>query len=386
MNAVGTEEFPQDLRRRTSLDTVCRVVVGDRGSRDKRRPCRVGGRVPVAVRLRQLNRGDGAPKVVRLELGLERADVTVCQSHIEQAEQPRALPRVETLVRGDRSGDSIPLEGRALDPEACDLRFLCGSLAWCRYAVAAETLHLVEVLGVLLAAQGVGGRCTELRAVSQHERRHVRPSRSECKREAGCESPLARSGALRVVEDQEWGIGSVVGSQLEDGRGSCPAELHAPGLPQVVRDRADGGRIIRFDTGNAGVDAGLRKRGRELTQERDEYCPSCRRDRCFWGCPWSSLGVERVRAGATVDGIQRIVDRYVGHRVHPRLVQRVVGGGDTCGQRRLAGVRVPDGDWIWVRLVCRGCGVQDKRRGDEAHGEAEQSRALRAHGSDLLPS
>jgi hypothetical protein len=62
-------------------------------------PSWVDVRVRVAVGVRVLDSRDRSPVVV-VVLGLERADVAVREGHVEQAEQSRLLPQVESLVGG----------------------------------------------------------------------------------------------------------------------------------------------------------------------------------------------------------------------------------------------------------------------------------------------
>ena len=124
-------------------------------------------------------------------LRLERADVSVCEGHVEQAEQARVLPEVEAGIAGDGPGDPVPLQWGALDPEERDLRLVVRALAGRCDAVASETLYFLEVRGVPPGGYGERSIRTELRAVPQHERRDVRPSRSERERRSRREAVLA---------------------------------------------------------------------------------------------------------------------------------------------------------------------------------------------------
>src|SRR6185503_18865284 len=80
------------------------------------------------------------------------------------------------MLDRDNSRDPVPPLGSAFYPEQGDLGLLGGA----RGAVeATETLHLVEVGRVLLAAHCVRLLRPELRAGAEHERRDIAPS---CKR------------------------------------------------------------------------------------------------------------------------------------------------------------------------------------------------------------
>ena len=158
-DVVRAEEPFQHPRRDTAFDTVRRVVVRDGRSRHQWRPGRVAARPRVTVRIRILNRGDRSPIVV-VVLGLERADVPVGQTHVEQAEQACLLPEVKPTAGGDDSGDSVPLQRRALDPEEGDLGLLVGARAGGGLVVAPETLYLVEICRVLPPGDGIWGAWT----------------------------------------------------------------------------------------------------------------------------------------------------------------------------------------------------------------------------------
>ena len=93
-DAIRMKEPSQDLDRGTSFDGMRGVVVRDRRGRHQRGPCRVGGRVGIPVGVGFPDRGHRPPVVVEV-LGLEGADVAVGEGHVEQAEQPRLLPRIE---------------------------------------------------------------------------------------------------------------------------------------------------------------------------------------------------------------------------------------------------------------------------------------------------
>ena len=108
--------------------------------------------------------------------------------------------------------------------------------------------------------------------------------------------------------------------------------------------------------------------------------------------PSSRPGVERVRTGAAVDGIERVVNGHVRHRVHARLVERVVVGRDAGGESGLARILVPSVDRIGpdggVSLrrtrdesqQGRGSGHDEQRPNDDANS-LRRRRIHERHGS-----
>ena len=160
---------------------------------------------------------------------------------------------------GDRPGDAVPLQRRALHPEQGDLGLLGGACARCRDAVAAEALDLVEVARrtACCVDGGYGGPGRNCVALAQDERRDVAPSRSEGEGGAGREAVLAGGGALWVAEVEQRGVGAVAGPQREDRRRRGPAERDPAGLGRPGRDRGERGGVVAFDAGHAGIAAAL---------------------------------------------------------------------------------------------------------------------------------
>ena len=197
---------------------MSRVVVRYGIRQLQRGPRRIPHRVWIAVRVGSVNRRDRAPVVVMI-LGFPGTDVTIGQCEIEQAEQSRVLPQIEPSAGRNTPRYPVPCQRRAFEPEQADLGLLGGARARCGDAVTAESLYLIEVGCVLLAAHLVRRTWTKLRAVVEHKGSDISPSGRECEVEPRCEAILARIGALRVREIQQRCIRTIPGPQGKNGRG-----------------------------------------------------------------------------------------------------------------------------------------------------------------------
>ena len=243
----------------------------------------------------------------------------------------------ETILR-----DPVPLQRRALHPEQGDLRLLVRALAGRGDVVATEALHLSVVGGVRARGHLVRRVGAELRAVAQHERGDVPPTRGERERGAGREPVLAGLVALRVRRVHQEGVRTVVGPEREDRSGGRRSHSYTPPLLPAVRDRVERGLVVGLDAGDPRIDACLRdRRGRELAEDRDQDVVRGRRDGRIDGCPSPRVSEEGVLLVAPVDRVQGVVDGHVRHRVHARFQQGVAGGGEAGGESRVARVRAP---------------------------------------------
>ena len=283
-------------------------------------------------------------------LGVEGADVAIGQGHVEQAEQPGVLPQIEPCVGSDRSGNPIPLQRGALNPEQGDLGLLGGAGAGSGDVIATQTLHLVEVCGVLLPGHSVRRTRAELRAVAQDKGGDIGPSRREREVEPRCEAVLTRLRALRICRVEQWCVRPVPGPQGQDGRGSGLSQGNTLPLASTVRDCPKRGRIGIIHTldRGAGGDA-IREGRRELLEEWDQYVSRRRSHSSLGRGSWFRSSLEDVGTRATVDRVQRVVDGHVHGGIEPRFVERVVRRSKARVQRGLAGIRIPDGDGIHPR-------------------------------------
>ena len=134
---VGAEELLQHLSPRSAFDGVTRRIVLVRRCRTQWCP----GWITAA-----LDRGDRAPEVVMV-LGRDHGDVAIRQRHVEQGEQPRVLPLVQSLVGRDGSRDAAPFQRRVFEPEQRDLGLVVGAGAGRRLAITAQRFHFVQVSG-----------------------------------------------------------------------------------------------------------------------------------------------------------------------------------------------------------------------------------------------
>ena len=86
-----------------------------------------------------------------------------------------------------------------------------------------------------------------------------------------------------------------------------------------------------------------------MSDERDQHISRRRSNRGIRRSARVRLRVEGVRARAAIDGIERIVDGDVHHRVDARFVEWVGEGGEARRGGGHAGVCVPDDDGIAAR-------------------------------------
>ena len=224
---------------------------------------------------------------------------------------------------GDRPGDPVPLQRRALDPEQRDLRLLGRAGARRDDAVATQALDLVHVRRVSPARHRVRRAGAELAAVPEDEGRHLAEVRSEGERRAdgGGEAVLAR----RVPCGKN---GSPV-SSVPVAQPSSPAERGSPPLqpdrprPAVlgaaVRHGGERGGVVRLDAGHGGVTDAGGTSVESSPRVGHEHVVGRRGDRGVRRrAPVYPRGV-RVRLRAAIDRVERVVDGHVGHGVHPRL-------------------------------------------------------------------
>ena len=285
-------------------------------------------------------------------LGLEGADVGVRQSHVEECEQARLLPQVESGARGRRPGDPVPLQRGALDPEQRNLRLVGSTSAPRRDAVAAEPFDLVEICGVALVGHCVRRPRAELGTGVEDKRFGLAERRTEGERGARGEAILARSGALDVVEVRDQQLRQPVRrSQRTDRRGCGFAEGDAADLGRPVADIGERGHVVRFDAGDAGVDARRYGVGIQLAQAWDEHGVRRRGDRCAWRRASLGSRVVRVWSRPSVDGVEGIVDGHVRHGIQARLRGAGPFGREASGDGRFARAGVPGRDRIGRVIV-----------------------------------
>ena len=84
-----------------------------------------------------MDRGDRAPEIV-VVLGACHRDVAVRQCHIQQGEQPRVVPLVQSLVSRDRPGNAAPLQRGTFEPEQRDLCLVLCASAGCLLAITTK--------------------------------------------------------------------------------------------------------------------------------------------------------------------------------------------------------------------------------------------------------
>ena len=195
---------------------------------------------------------------------------------------------------------------------------------------------------------------------------------------AGCEAVLAGSGALRVGGVEQRRVRTVRGAQGEDGRGGGLSDVDARASWPAVRDRGERRRVVGLDARDARVDARRREGSGSWPRSVTSTSRAAAATAASGEAPRFDLGVERVRTGAPVDGIQGVVDGHVHHGVQPRFVQRVVAGRDARRERGLAGIRVPGDDRIGSdRPVGVGRG-DDRRESRRRDGSREERACQRA--------
>jgi hypothetical protein len=224
---------------------------------------------------------------------------------------------------------------------------------------------------------------TELRAVVQHERLCLAEPRAERKRGTGSEAVLAGSGALGVrgIGDEKLGQ-AVRRSQGADRSSRSLSEGDTASLGRPIANGGERGDVVRFDAGDARVDACRNGVGRELAETRDEHVVCSRGDRDVWRRSTPGPRVVHVGTGSAVDRIEGIVNGHVRHRIQARLGRPWPFGGDACGDRRFARTCVPRRDRIGRR--CRSRLSSASRRthaaGDErSHREHERDPSEDVH-------
>ena len=244
----------------------------------------MSGRRPsrIAVGISQADRRDRTPEPV-VVLGLPRRDIAVRHRQIEQPEQPRVLPQIETPLDRDGASETIPRQRRALDPEQPDLGLVRRPRARCSDVVAPNPLDLVVIGRVPAAAEVIRRSGPELRAALQHERRHLAPLRSkrQWQRKVGREPPFTGLGARDIGEVGHLLIGSVIGAQRDDCRRSGLPECDSQCLGSSVWYRRERGSIRRVglrdpvrhaagDSGNPGITATSTSRAAAATAASGE--------------------------------------------------------------------------------------------------------------------
>ena len=251
--------------------TLCAgVVVRYRIGRLERRPGRIRRRIPVAVGVGRPDRRDRPPEQ-DVVLRPPRCDIAVGHRHVEQPEQPSALP----LRRG---------HGCRQRPRA--MRFhISGELssqnrpAWVWSGVRSlgvvtpsppSALHFFEIERVRVTGHGVRCGGPELVRLLQHERPDVAPPRCESERRIIGEAPLARRGALREIEVLERRIGTVTDAARQDGgcRRLAQRDPRRPG--GTWGNQAQRRRVVGFGAGDAGVATRLWERRGNLRDRRDQ--------------------------------------------------------------------------------------------------------------------
>ena len=181
----------------------------------------------------------------------------------------------------------------------------------------------------------------------QDEGDDVIPPLKHNQRGPRCALILPGFGILRAREVEKWPHRAIRHPQVEDGGRSGPSHHNPLRLGLASGDGGECRGIGGFGAGDACVDARLRvELERQLRDERDQHI-SRRRSHCrIRRSACLRLRVERVRARATVDRIERIVDGDVHHRVDARFVEGVVEGGEARRGGGHTGICVPDGDGI----------------------------------------
>lgn len=139
---------------------------------------------------------------------------------------------------------------------------------------------------------------------------------------------LAGIGILRAREVEKWPNRAVLRPHVEYGGSRRPSDHNTLRLGLASGNCGERRCIGGFNACDACIDARLRvELERQLSDERDEH-PSRRRSNSrIRRSARFGMHVERVRARATVYGVERIVDGDVHHGVNPRFVEWVGEGG-----------------------------------------------------------
>jgi len=112
-------------------------------------------------------------------------------------------------------------------------------------------------------------------------------------------------------------------------------------LARTICDGAERGSIVRFYAGDTRSNA-LRGKGcGDLANEPDKDIMSRCRYRGSYRGACQRWNIECIRTRAPVNRIQRIMNGYVHHRVHPRFVEWVINGSNTDGLGGFTGVLIP---------------------------------------------
>lgn len=138
---------------------------------------------------------------------------------------------------------------------------------------------------------------------------------------------LAGIGILRAREVEKWPNRAVLRPHVEYGGSRRPSDHNTLRLGLASGNCGERRCIGGFNACDACIDARLRvELERQLSDERDEH-PSRRRSNSrIRRSARFGMHVERVRARATVYGVERIVDGDVHHGVNPRFVEWVGEG------------------------------------------------------------
>ena len=158
---------------------------------------------------------------------------------------------------------------------------------------------------------------------AQHEGPDVAPPRCESERRISVKrhSP----GAVPCGKSKSW---SGVSEPSPTRRARMAAADAGPTRsPPSWRDRGGSGPApprSRLRRGDAGVATRLWKRRGNLRDRRDQDVTRRGGNRGVRRSARGSDGVEGVRTRTALDRVQRVVDGHVHHRVHTRLVERIV--------------------------------------------------------------
>ena len=168
-HVVRAEEERGRPHHRTRDGVRTRRVVRIGRSVGKGQPCRITGRIRVAVHFSFLDGRDRSPDVVKL-LAVPGSDDRVRPGEIRERIQPGAITDPRHMFRGEFPEGPVELRPKVVEPEPGDVRLLgsAGAAGQCTLG-----LDLVVVGGVASAGQFRRRRCPEPGRAGQHERMKV---------------------------------------------------------------------------------------------------------------------------------------------------------------------------------------------------------------------
>src|SRR5262245_46138395 len=163
---VGAKERIQGCDHGSAVAGVRRRILGEVRRRSERLPAGVRHRLRVAVGVCERDRLVRPPEPV-VVLGVEAGNHCVAAGDVCDRQHPSGLYEVEPPGGGEAEHAVVPLPQVVVGPESRLERLLGRSAP----AVdPAQVFHLVEVVGVFLAGQGVGAIEAKLRCSSERKR------------------------------------------------------------------------------------------------------------------------------------------------------------------------------------------------------------------------